>query len=1062
MINQTQVISKTSKVFEDAFSRLNPIQKEAVETIEGPVLVLAGPGTGKTQILAARIAFILQQTDTEPDNILCLTYTEAGTIAMRNRLFEFIGPAAYRVTISTFHEFCNDVIQTNLEIFGIRSLDAISELEEIHLYRELIDSFPNKHPLKRWMGDPYFEARRMKKLYSIMKTEDWTPEYICNKVDQYVESLAGREEYLYKRANSKQGYKKGDINERKLKTEKDKMDLLKAASKEFITYRKMMLDRKRYDFDDMIIWVINAFKEHPDLLLNYQEKYQYFLVDEFQDTNGTQNEILEFLINYWDKPNVFVVGDDDQSIFRFQGANVTNILTFYQSYRKNMKVFVIKENYRSSQNILDISKRLIQNNHERLIKVLPDLDKDLTANNPYADSPVKPEIRRYYSAMHETVHVAKEIEALKEADINLRDIAVIYRNHRQVDDLAKYLESKGIAVNIKRRSNVLDSPFIKKIVNILEYLNGEARHPHSREDLLFEILHFDFFDIEPLTIARLAMELKSKRVDRKQVPWREEIKAAGNKIKHELFGSDDNENYLNIKRLSDDLEYWIKAVHNTTVQVLVEKIVTRGGVLAYLMRSSEKVWLMQELSTFFEFIKDESIKNPRMDLSALIHTINLMRENKLSLPINKIAYSDSGVNLITAHSSKGLEFEYVFLIGCNKNIWEKGSRTSTYAFPDNILTHVDDGGDELEESRRLFYVALTRAKHHLYVSYPAADNQLKELEKSRFVAEILADGTLEEKEIHVADDFLIEYNFQLMSDVDNPEIELLEKAYIKKILEKYSLSVTHLNTYLKCPLSFYFKYILRVPTAKNQFMTFGSAVHYALEQLFRNMVKDPKNRFAPESELVGDFEWYMKRHRDSFTDDQFIRRMDYGKEILPLYYHHYIHTWNKVVSVERNIMGVEYDGVQLNGKLDKIEFDGKNANVVDYKTGQYIKSKKRFSPPVDDSAKEMKFEEEFGGDYWRQAVFYKILVDKDSSRDWDVASTEFDFIQPDENTGLFHKHKIEINDSDLQIVGDQIKDTYNKIMSLEFDRGCGDEQCKWCSFVRSHYRELKEEEEVEV
>ena len=1049
------------KVFESELETLNPAQREAVETIEGPVLVIAGPGTGKTQIIAARIGYILQNTDTRPENILCLTYTEAGTIAMRNRIFKFIGPEAYKVNIFTFHAFCNTVIQDNLDIFGLRELDPISELEEIELFRELIDGFDNNHPLKRWRGDVYHDLRNLRSLFSLMKTENWSPELIESRANQYLEDCRSSGEFLYKRANYKKGIKVGDINERKFKLEFDKMDRLKAASREFLKYQEMMRQRNRYDYNDMILWVLEEFKNNQDLLLNYQERYHYFLVDEYQDTNGAQNDILHQLISYWDVPNVFVVGDDDQSIFRFQGANVANILEFYERYEEKVKVVVMTDNYRSSQNILDASKSLIEQNDERLIKSLSMLgvSKNLKAQHKeFASSDVTPEIIEFHNTAHETVFIANEIEKLYSQGVSLNEIAIIYRNHKQCESIAAYLQSKKIPINIRRKSNILESVFIGNILNLLTYLEGESRIPLSREDLLFEILHYDFFNIDPLVIANLSMEFRKTGPD-KPGSWREVIREAGKKATNTLFSTPTERSFRNLLELSNNLEYWINAVHNTTVQVLFEKLITRGGILGYVMRSEHKVELMQELTTFFDFIKAETARNSKVRLRDILRTIRLMQEYDLGLEINKTVFAEEGVNFVTAHSAKGLEFEYVFLLGCNKKIWDMKGRSNTFALPPNLLRRNE--GDEVEESRRLFYVAMTRAKHHLYLNYSKASSDGVQKEKSQFIAELESSTNIPVRSVALQDDALMEYSLFAMMEPPKPKLSLIDKQHLKKLLETYSLSVTHLSTYLKCPVSFYFNHLLRIPTAKNQHMAFGSAVHYALEELFRRMMNGDKE-FPPQQDFVRFFEWSMNRSRECFTDEEFAQKMNYGRQILPGYYNHYVDKWNKIVSPERNMQKIVIHGVPVNGKVDKIEFDGRNANVVDYKTGQYKNAKSKFMPPSLFAGEEDSFEERFGGDYWRQAVFYKILIEN-SGKSWNVVSTEFDFIEPDTSSGEYYKEKVDIKPEHIDFVTAQIVETYQNIIDLKFDRGCGKSDCKWCNFVNSSYNQIIEQpEEVEA
>src|SRR6187401_620154 len=370
---------KLEAKFREEYERLNEKQRLAVDTIDGPVMVIAGPGTGKTQILASRVGKILLETDTQPENILCLTYTDAGVVAMRKRLLQFIGSDAYKVNIYTFHAFCNDVIQENLSLFEKTTLDPISDLERIELFKELIDSFPKNHPLKRYRGDVYFEINNLQQLFSAMKREGWTPAYINEKIDQYIAGLTTRDEFIYKRKFKE--FNSGDLKKEKIEEEKERKEKLRAAVNEFDRFQQMMRKRNRYDFDDMINWVIKAFEENKNLLARYQEQFLYILADEYQDTSGTQNRIIELLINYWEKPNVFVVGDDDQSIFRFQGANIENMLQFANSYQTDLQTVVLTNNYRSTQPILDVSKVLIDRNEERLVNQLPNLSKQLVSSN---------------------------------------------------------------------------------------------------------------------------------------------------------------------------------------------------------------------------------------------------------------------------------------------------------------------------------------------------------------------------------------------------------------------------------------------------------------------------------------------------------------------------------------------------------------------------------------------------------------------------------------------------------------------------------------------------------
>lgn len=353
---------KLQQKFSEEYSRLNQGQRKAVDQIEGPVMVIAGPGTGKTQILSVRIGKILLDTDYLPSNILCLTYTDAGVLAMRKRLLGMIGPDAYSVHIHSFHSFCNMVIQQNMHLFHKKDLQPLNELEQSSCLMQLIDGFGNDNPLKRYKMDAYFEASNLKDLFGNMKREGWATDYLLQKIDDYVENIIP--ETFYNKVKAKKGIIEVTVEGKK---EIEKMEKLKAAVQAFPAYQKILREKQRYDFDDMISWVIDAFQKEPDLLASYQEQYQFFLVDEYQDTSGAQNKLVELLVSYWkdESPNLFVVGDDDQSIYRFQGANMENMRMLTGKYADLLKV-VLTHNYRSVQPILDAAHSLIQNNKQRL------------------------------------------------------------------------------------------------------------------------------------------------------------------------------------------------------------------------------------------------------------------------------------------------------------------------------------------------------------------------------------------------------------------------------------------------------------------------------------------------------------------------------------------------------------------------------------------------------------------------------------------------------------------------------------------------------------------------
>ncbi|MVT07273.1 ATP-dependent helicase [Chitinophaga tropicalis] len=1040
--------------FREMYAQLNARQRQAVDLTEGPVMVIAGPGTGKTQILASRIGKILMDTDYLPQNILCLTYTDAGTVAMRKRLTEFIGPDAYRVNIHTFHSFCNEVIRDNPSFFDKNALDPISELERIQLLKKLINGFTRENPLKRYRGDVYYDMKPLASLFSTMKKEGWTTEYITNAITEYIDSLPQRPEFIAKRASGH--FSKGDVRTDKIAAEKEKMSRLQAAAEQFPVYTAFMHNAGRYDFDDMINWVLSAFEEHPALLADYQERFQYILVDEFQDTSGTQNKLINLLIQGDDNPNIFVVGDDDQSIYRFQGASIENMARFAGQFPDTLRTIVLTDNYRSVQDILDVSMSLIENNgNSRLVNRLPDLSKKLRAAAKLQRIP--PEIQRYSTPREEMMGITQQVAQLIDNGLAPGRIAVIYRENRYGEELAAYLRFKGIPFYSKRSINLFEVPFARKVLTLLRYLACETDTPYSGDDLLFSILHYDFYDIPPVEVAKISIRVAEKGYKDK-TSIRQYLQEWQNTRNPTLFSAAPEDAMISLGRT---LEKLIRQAHNLPLQQLFSAVINEAGVLAYVMASAEKAWLMKVLDALFNFIKEETHRNPDLTLAPFMDMLDLMAGNRISIPLVQVSGHEKGINLLTAHGSKGLEFEYVFLAGANATLWEKKTISSSgFSFPDTLFFSHSASTDE-QELRRLFYVAITRAEKHLFITYPEYRMDGRPLEPSLFITEIQQHHSLPERKVSIPEQSMFEFGTLQYTHGQAPEIARTDEPFIDNLLADFVMNVTALNNYLDCPLGFYYKNLVRVPAGRSENTEFGSAVHYALEKLFQKMQDHPQHLFPSREEFVQDFTRSMIRNRESFTRESLERRLEYGKDILAAYYDTYLPRWNKVVSVERNIRNVVVQGVPLKGKIDKLEFDGLQVNVVDYKTGDYeraIKEHQKFARPDEKHPN--------GGDYWRQAVFYKILLDNYRQKNWRVVSSEFDFIEPDKQKG-YHKEKVLITPEDVTTVTQQIINTWNRIRHKDFYTGCGKKDCAWCNFVKDNklhvaLHDIEEENEVRL
>ncbi|MEO6537174.1 MAG: ATP-dependent DNA helicase, partial [Ferruginibacter sp.] len=915
------------------------------------------------------------------------------------------------------------------------------------------NGFEKGNPLKRYRGDVYYEIGNLRKLFDTMKKEGWTKDFINDRIENYIASLPEKDGYVARRATG--NFKKGDLRTDKIEGEKERMSRLSAAVDQFEVFQTMMRDNNLYDFNDMINWVIKVFEENSNVLSNYQEKYQYILVDEYQDTSGTQNKLVQLLINFWDKPNIFVVGDDDQSIFRFQGANIANMQEFADSYTADLVKVVLTSNYRSTQPILNISKALIDRNVERLIKKIPGLTKDLVSSNININHLTHlPVVLEYASDREEMIDLTLKIEKLLEQNIPAGKIAVIYKEHKYGNALAQFLKLNGIPFYSKRNINILENAFIKKILTILRYLVAEHDIPYGGDEMLFEIMHFDFYTIRPIDIAKLNVEVNKKKYNKEITSLRQLLFDKANAPAKDLFDAGFAEP---MKKLSNVMEQLIADVSNNTLQQLFEKVIREAGILSYIMKSPDKIELMQLTTALFDFIKTENSRNKSLTLEGLIELIDVMDKEKLGLPLVQISGNENAVNLLTVHGSKGLEYQYVFFAGANAQCWEKKRKPAGgFKLPDNMFASSTADDESNEELRRLFYVALTRAEQHLYISYPLCNNDGKQIERTMFIEEIMEHYDLPVEKVIISDEVKTAFGALEFAELA-PEIEKAEEDFITALVEKFSMNVTALNNYLKCPLEFYFKSLIRIPSGKSEATEFGSAIHYALEQLFRKMQASGSNTFPTAEIVYEDFKWYINRHRENFNKESFARRLEQGEDVLKNYYATYVAGWNKVVSIETFISNVVVNGVPLKGKLDKLEFDGKMVNVVDYKTGDIDKAKEKLQPPND--------KHPLGGDYWRQAVFYKILVDNYPLKDWKVISTEFDFVEPDKKK-VYRKAKIVINPADIETVKQQVTEVWAKIQEHDFYTGCGKKDCHWCNFIKDNklavaLHDVAEEEEME-
>ncbi|MEM9836980.1 MAG: ATP-dependent DNA helicase [Bacteroidota bacterium] len=1029
-----------TEAFQAELARLNPGQRAAVDQIDGPVMVLAGPGTGKTHLLAARIGNILLQTDARANNILCLTYTEAGVRAMRQRLLQLIGPEAHRVNIFTFHGFCNLVIQDNLEYFGRPRLEPLSDLERIRIIRSMLDGLDVHHPLRLGRGNTYFYEGHLHWLFNTMKAEDWTVAEVLQQTDLFIDTLADDPEYQYQR--NYKTFKKGDSKVASIQREQQRMNLLKAAVELFPLFQQKLREEGRYDFADMIKWVLDGFREHPILLRMYQERYLYLLVDEFQDTNGAQNEIVRLLSDFWDRPNVFIVGDDDQSIYEFQGARLQSMTDFFQRYA-GVTLVTLTDNYRSSPPILKAATGLINRNDIRIQNVLEGerVSKTLKAANPaYAqeDTPIR--LWEYSDRDQENAAVLAQLQQWHAAGIAYADMAVIYARHKQADQLQQLLEASAIPYVSKRPTNVLNDLPVRQLRELLTYFQREQKQAFSGEYLLYKLLHFRCFDLATLDLAKLSIaRVKSREKGREATYWRDLLQD----LPLEAEGLRSPEK---LRQVGSWLEDCIGVLASMPLSRFVEKVLNGSGLLAWMTRRPDRARQLAAMTSFLDFIRAEIVRRPRLTLNGLLTTLQHMDDNRITLPLrNQLEHSDA-VTLVTAHSAKGLEFECVWMLDCNDKEWNgtnSGGNRNKFSLPKTIT--LSGEADAIEAKRRLFFVGMTRARTELVISYARLNDKRKPQSPALFISELaVGEGSsqVEEKSLD-AEELLTLVPLRLGAATGGEPPAVFETEAIAELLANYRLSISGFNRYLDCPLTFFYETVLRVPSFQREQAVYGDALHEALQDYFLRMRADPFKVFPGESELVYYFEQAMERRRARFEPKQYQDRLQQGRRELASYYRRYRQSWISDCRVEQKISNAEVKGVPLTGIIDRVDhLSDTTATIWDYKSGTH--SQDRLRRPTEANP--------HGGSYWRQLLFYKLLFENRPSLPRTVTESGISFLVINQ-AGEQPLAKIDLNADDLHLVTSLIAETWDKIQQQQF-QGCGKPACRWCSFVADNHSEI--------
>lgn len=997
-------------------------------------MVIAGPGTGKTEILSLRIGYILLNTPTQAGDILCLTYTDAAASEMRHRLIDYIGPDAYSIQVNTFHSFCNLVIQENPSIFQqARELEPISEIDKFRLIQKLIDTFGDDHPLKKFKGQTYSSWDRLLSLFSTMKKENWSSDYMLERIDEYTARMATSDEFVYKKKSGEN--QKGDFNSGKFKKEiTARMTPLSVAVKEYDAYNNLLAAEGKYDYDDMLLWVNDAFSKDPDLLANYQERFLYFLVDEFQDTNGIQIAILQKLIDheFVDRPNVFVVGDDDQAIYRFQGANIQNLIEFREKY--DPEIVLLEENYRSSQKILNASRQVMNSVADSLVQKIFGEPKKLRASGIFAEHNQEVCIHSHPSQSFENAHIFQQLKSWHENNPK-ESIAVLYTKHELGKDLAQALKGVSIPFQTPRSADALSHPLIRHILDILSCIQLLSEGANNDDGLLYRILHLRYLEPRTTDLQRLIIAYTDKERDDKStlLMW------MGNSAKLDKLELHDR------PWMEEKFQLLEEAIINytsTTLVSLVEWIVHKFGMMRWILKQPEKFNHLYAVKSFYSFVEAEAAGKSTFTATDLLEICGMMQDYKIRLPVQELASSVTGIYLSSLHGAKGLEYDKVIIKNFVENEWEKKRvNNRSFSFPDNLIRQEiisrpveEENNIEDHDRRRLVYVGMTRAKKDLILSYALKKDDGKGLTPSKYLTEIAReDPCILKTALATDEEMLADYLVARMSGEQHPDLNLDDQE-IKNRVENFVLNVSALNQYLECPLKFFYEKILKIPSGQKSYLIFGSALHEALQRLLDRRFKQSDTKAGKEY-LLWAFELFMEKHKHLCTRKEYQDQLTYGRRVLGQYFDHYSSKWSEDTQydMEYKIRDVHIEGVPVTGFIDRIDKLNGDLRVYDYKTGSTDKYYLKLAVPSD------KYPE--GGPYWRQMVFYDLLLMKDPRIGKRMSAGYIQALEPDKD-GKFIERQLEITDEHRAFVTSQITDTYQKIRNMEFDKHCG--ECDWC------------------
>lgn len=1004
----------------------NEKQQEAIDILKGQVMLLAGPGTGKTFTVINRIEKMLSD-GVDPSSILCLTFSDAAASEMRQRLIKKMGVKASSVDIYTYHSFCNDIIKEYPSQFEMNGdVRLITDTEKITLMKECIDEAKLEYFVPA-RADKYFNTKNFISYVEKLKTKRISKEDYLDCLNTNP-SLRPRykeiESEIYEREQAGKTQNKGRYAElEKIKTNIEKAKELWTL---YELYCNKMLNNNLIDFSDMINFVLNAFEEDESFLIKISNKYKYFLVDEYQDTNDLQNRIIFNLVDANDEKNIFVVGDDDQIIYGFQGAKSDNIENFLTKYPQT-KVICLNENNRSTQTILDFSNLVVSQDLNRLenneyFKNTYNISKKLTAKNPkIIEKDKKINRLQFAETIQEFNYIVDEIKNLVDSEAcptkdknekDLSQIAIIAKKRAELQTFSELLKAKNIPFQIDEGKSIFA---IRSTILIYFYLKTMNNHVLA-SDKLFGLMLSEPFKLDIQDYNKILEEqrlLKNDRLNdfislmRTLTDW-----------KNPEIISKFLETFDNLQTFATT-----NSLRNTIIEV-----VNRTGILEYFYKCPQN--RIENISGIRKIISEAGNYQKTDDTRGLADFVCYLDDclkNEIDICLDKDGSVQNAVQLMTYHGSKGREFEYVYLPNLISSSWENFRMPGEYKLiTDEVFDKDIEQLKKDSELLKLLFVGITRAKHSLTLSF-ADNNENKSQQITKYLSEFSNYDFNSMQFECEAEDLTKEFVRSISREVfDN------RKAFQNEIQERIKsidLSPSRLNDYLDCPRKFFYLKVLGIDVEEADWdnANFGSVIHSILERAVK---------FAKEKGEYPDIKTVLEKFHTGMDSSRFSeiakkeKFIKLGEKLLMNYYPYFSQIpANRVENVEFSFYGVSVGEDLVSGKIDRIEKNSDGTySLYDYKTGKPT-SEKQIT--------------QSGGkkNYYNQLCFYKYAYEKMTGN----KVSQVGIIYVEDHAKSVYKT---LTDSDMTYIENLIKDTYSKIKALKFNPIKEDKQgvCKTCVY----------------